>query len=539
MDISDLIENKEPLSDLGWLNPVGDANIPTQNNYADSVPELSEQWDYSGTRRIEAFNEYATSQVGSKSNFEIKQASSDLVKKAKIAAMKGDDIDAKLASCFTSDFLSENADTISGIKAIAPILQNVCIDLSVFKDEFEARKVLGVPGSRVKFVYGKPDNGISVSSSGRSVVLQLPVFDTLEDGISCNLPYFSELSKNVLGDLPAVTDVPSAADFYQKLASAEKQPTFMGASLSAHQPESRHLSPEFLSVQPDYGVEKIDKTAVSEVQRAMFKGVPNSDLKKQITARFTKETIAPVANHIFKVLGLPGVIGNVALDVSAYNTAQEAEKDISKFCPKILLCLDPECGFAEGIAVKRGLQIIDKANLTSDMVLDAMNLSPEVSERCKSFVASGDPVDVAISKGTKLSARVSEPEASDSAVRISVNAELEDAKKYASMGSLPSIVKEAFLAGHAYPKVEAKVVDVIEGENLNVEPSEVLMSALREIKAEPGMVPDGVLVGAPEEVVALFSVAAEDIDYSAMPETIESVTGMDFEDKDNALDSQF
>jgi hypothetical protein len=322
------------IPDLDWELLPKD-NIPTENK-VEVIPQLEEQWkeDKNETMRfipnIKAYNIVNVSDNSEKIANEIINNTKKLMMKGLI----GNELSEKLASLYAFEDLKNVEDNLKELANEQGLLGKVYIDLTPFDSCEDALNIIGPDKIKmVKYVIGNPlRKQCRGHSSGFCNILNKEVKDKIEYNKDL-LDYYKKYL-STLGELDKDEDINTKEDL-QKVFLRVKKPkkeeikekkdekVDLGKvkenfkkqiEKEAKEKKKKEEKEKFLKIRP----------ILASVQNLMLKGKTGEDLKECIKSKYSEDVLKDCVEELSKLISLQGLIGNVYVDISLYNSPEEA-----------------------------------------------------------------------------------------------------------------------------------------------------------------------------------------------------------------------
>jgi len=343
--LTDFLEDKGQVQipDLDWavINLEDKKNLPSQFP-VQIIPQLQEAWSHepSMMKIIPCVD---------KEEIVIKKQASEeeiggvvaTAKKEMMLGISGKALADKLASLYHPDLLEASKPQLRKVAEEQGLLGNVYVDMSVFASCEEASRILGNNKIRLaKYVVGNPSRQCCSShGSGFCKDLKKKVVASVEYDAALLEEYTTHL--RVAQILSPSEVLSSKEDLRSSLFRVKEEivrPTHRQAS-------SQSYAEDYESAKKAFDAQIESKTALASnqakvakeaevrpilafIQNEMLKGKIGSSLKEVIETRYSADIIAKYASYIQKMASLQGLIGNVYVDISLYNTADDAIKAI-------------------------------------------------------------------------------------------------------------------------------------------------------------------------------------------------------------------
>lgn len=326
------------IPDLDWMLLPKD-NIPTENN-VESIPQLEEQWMLNKENTIHYIpNINAYDVVGSNSRF--KEAKEDIIsytKKLMTKGLVGDELSNILSSLYTLDEIKNAEDKLKELADEQGLLGKVYIDMSIFDSCEDALNNIGFDKLKiVKYVIGKPIKKCCRGhANGFCTVLGKKVVDNIKYDKDL-LDHYTKYLR-IIGNLDEDEKIRDKDDL-RKVLLRVKKPT----EKKEKEKESKAKDVEIdIDEMKDIFRKQVEKKAKDEerekeverflqirpvlayVQNLMLKGKTGEDLKECIKNKYSEETLKNCVEELNRIISLQGLLGNVYVDISLYNTSDEA-----------------------------------------------------------------------------------------------------------------------------------------------------------------------------------------------------------------------
>lgn len=341
MDLGNFMNDNQSISNLDWLDvrPGTFDNIPTENQ-REIIPQLEDSW---GGRKDTPLTFVPNSPCSAGPTVAPDRVMEVITtaKKAMMSGSTGKDLSYKLASLYQIDTLEAAKEELIKLASEQGLLGNVYLDLSVYDTCKEAARDLGVHKVRLaKFAVGKPRKQASfIDDNGYCLDLKKKVVEAVDYSKELLGEYENHLK--IAGVISAGDTIDSKETLREALLSKNK---ILASSMPVEAPKEKVAIDEkgVESAISDANQKKsseeekaaanmqfdMAKPVLAYMQDEMLKGKVGADLKESINKRFTQDTINKFANEIKKVASLQGLLGNVYVDLSYYDSPEAAIKSI-------------------------------------------------------------------------------------------------------------------------------------------------------------------------------------------------------------------
>lgn len=329
--------NKEAnVPDLDWLNiNVGDVdNIPSPL-HIEIVPQLEEAWSH---------KEESVSKVIPNNTVPMKQSSdlpraavSDIVKTAKKEIMLGHtgaELGERLASFYPKSVIKAAFQELKKVAAEQGLLGNVYIDISPFNNCEEAAKILGGRVKTAKYVVGTPKgHSCSTHKSGYCQAFKKNVVADVAYGDEILSQYTDHL--RIAGVLNPQEKISSKEDLRNSFlripvreSGTKKQASDSSFNITPdlERAFNSRLLGDVEDIKESQTPDRFSqvKPILAFMQNEMLKGHIGNELKESMNKRLSSDQIKEFEPEIRKVASLQGLMGNVYVDVSYYDSANDA-----------------------------------------------------------------------------------------------------------------------------------------------------------------------------------------------------------------------
>lgn len=340
MDLGNFMQDNESISNLDWLDikPGSYDNIPTENQ-CEIIPQLEKSWGGLKSNPMTIIPNMEGLSVPSINPSMVMDVITT-AKKAMMSGSTGRDLSSKLASLYQIDVLEAAKDDLVKLAAEQGLLGNVYVDLSVYDSCKEAAKNLGPHKVRLaKFAVGKPRKQASfIDDEGYCLDLKKKVVNAVDYSKELLVEYENHLrlagviskdekidSKESLREalLKKNTISPISIDEKpknQEKVDQKKVEAAMSSEISKKAAADVRTSSEMRFEQA--------KHILAYMQEEMLKGKIGNDLKDSLSKRFSADIINEFSSEIKKVASLQGLLGNVYVDLSYYDSPEMAIKSI-------------------------------------------------------------------------------------------------------------------------------------------------------------------------------------------------------------------
>lgn len=326
-------KNLVQIPDLDWL-VLSRENIPGEFP-VESIPQLQEAWTHT--------NEPSTRLVSNatiKGGESMKKASqediSGVVKQAKKEMMmgfSGKKLADKLASLYLPDMIYAAKDELVKLAAEQGLLGKVYIDLTPFDSCHEAAEVLGKNRIRTaRYVVGNPARRVCSSHhDGFCKELNKRVKESMDYSDPVLSEYTTHLRiAGVIGASETITSKDNLREAFLKQPEIHSEvSTKEAAAIDITQVKkdfSEHIEKNAAVQKKDAAEQRFfaARPLLAFMQDQLLKGKAGESLKESIRQKFSSTHIAEYSNEIAKVASLQGILGNIYVDVSYYDTAKDA-----------------------------------------------------------------------------------------------------------------------------------------------------------------------------------------------------------------------
>lgn len=340
MDLGNFMQDNNSVSNLDWLDikPGSYDNIPTENQ-CEIIPQLEKSWGGTKSNPMTIIPNMVGPSVPSVGPNMVLDVVST-AKKAMMSGSTGRDLSAKLASLYQINVLEAAKEELIKLASEQGLLGNVYVDLSVYDSCKEAAKSLGPHKIRLaKFAVGKPKKQASfIDDEGYCLDLKKKVVEAVD------------YSKELLGEYEKHLKLAGVLSKDEHLETKE--------DLKEALLKKNTISPIYIDEKPKkvetVDPKKMEAAIASEIgkraeadsknssdmrfeqakhilafmQEEMLKGKIGNELKESLGKRFSTDIINKFTNEIKKVASLQGLLGNVYVDLSYYDSPETAIKSI-------------------------------------------------------------------------------------------------------------------------------------------------------------------------------------------------------------------
>jgi len=331
--------------DLDWL--VLEAkdidNIPTDNNVR-ILPQLQEAWAYNKESSLSLVPNqmYAANDSPKIASSEDIQGVVDTAKKEMMKGLVGSELVEKLSGLYPQELIKQAKEELVKISQEQGLLGNVYIDISPFDSCAAAAKTLGSDRIRMaKYVLGTPKRHVCSShSSGVCKELRKKVVASMEYDQELLNEYSTHLK--MAGIIEANESVKDEKDLRnallkkgKKAAPAKIRDQFQEGKKEAtienlSEALDSVMAKESSDIKHRYELDRFSKVkpVLAFIQNEMLKGKIGNSLKESVSKKFSSDIISEYKKEIQKVASLQGLLGNVYVDISYFNTPEEAVRAI-------------------------------------------------------------------------------------------------------------------------------------------------------------------------------------------------------------------
>lgn len=321
------------IPDLDWAT-LSKKNIPSELP-VESIPQLQEAWTHNNEPSTRLISN-ATVKGGVNAKTASKEDIAGVVNQAKKEMMlgyTGKQLADRLASLYMPELIQAAKDELVKLASEQGLLGKVYIDLTPFDSCHEASTVLGKNRIRTaRYVVGNPTRRVCSSHhDGFCKELNKRVKSAMDYSEPVLQEYTTHL--RVAGVINASETITSKDNLREAfLRQPEVAPVVV----------AKEAAPvDMVKVHNDFSVQ-LEKSAASQeklaaqqrffaarpilafMQDQLLKGKSGESLKESIRQKFSSTDIIKFASEIAKVASLQGVLGNIYVDVSYYNTPDQA-----------------------------------------------------------------------------------------------------------------------------------------------------------------------------------------------------------------------
>lgn len=478
------------IPDLDWLMLTDEdsKNIPTPHN-VEIVPELQETWGNTDTSSAKLISNKIRSEKASSDMHISSEDISGVINTAKkeiMLGLTGKPLAQKLASVYPKNLIAASKDKLSKLAEEQGLLGSVYVDLSPFDSCDHAARVLGKNKIRLaKYVVGEPKRHVCASHhTGFCKVLNKKVSDTVDYNSKLLSDYTIHL--RMAGALKRDEEVESKETLREAILKSSgireavsfnsndiptidrERPVSLEASVEDLQ---KALMDQVQSEIPQKSQFEELKPVLAFIQNQMLKGKMGSALKESISKRIPQDTIKKYAKEIKKAVGLQGLLGNVYVDVSYYDNADQAVKAIKTASTSPTYVIQTEKyheldNTLERVSNVTGCEILPRdgkirSNIASSYIDDlqfSSRISSDMAENARSRIEAGENVLGVLREAYMNSINYKSPKREGGQPG---RFHQQISRKYANRDKLKSAAYKAIEAGFPIEKVENRLMQEI------------------------------------------------------------------------------
>jgi len=344
-DISKLMGDGDTanIPDLDWavVDIENKDNIPVPMN-VQIIPQLEEAWTYTGKDKTAslihniAHNDAKIEKISSEDVAGV----INTAKKEIMTGLTGKPLAEKLASIYPAKLIKASTEGLKKLSEEQGLLGNVYVDLTPFDSCKEAARVLGNNKIRLaKYVVGEPKRHVCASHcQGFCKELKKKVSTEIQYSEDILEEYANHLRvAGVIGKSASISskeELRSAILFSNKKTAAKEKPKKKGVPNRSFEEVQKEFKAAIMK-KASKSQEQVQVDRFSEVrpvlafmQNEMLKGHMGGSLKEALQKKYSGDTIKKYAEEIKKLASLQGLLGNVYVDVSLYETSEDAIKAV-------------------------------------------------------------------------------------------------------------------------------------------------------------------------------------------------------------------
>jgi hypothetical protein len=494
-DFTDFMDDKNAsairVPDLDWLalSDKDVKNIPVPMNI-EIIPQLQENWKRTGEASATLIPNSIRSEETAPSDKITEQSIRDVVMAAKKEMMNGSTgkaLATKLAALYPKNLIKAAKEDLIKLANEQGLLGKVYVDISPYDSCEEAARLLGPSRIRLaKFVVGKPRRHICSSHLGgyckelrKSVVEAMDYNKDIladytthlrtagmigpEDVIDSKDMLRSALLKAAESKMPKIQPIKESTS---KLAKLSKED-----ALKVDNAFANHLMKEAMDAEGDKERVRFMEARpfIAFIQDEMLKGKIGNSLKESVLKRFAPDIIQKFSNELRKVASLQGLMGNLYVDVSYYDSPEDAVRAIKTAStnPNYIMQSVRLSDFDDTlrrVASKTGCTVLPRdgkidSKIASSYIDDlqfTQRISSDQAEKSRKRIASGDNV-LKVLKDTYASSINYKRPVKVGGVQASFYQEPTTVKHTVDRGKLKEATYKAVEAGFSIDKIETKL----------------------------------------------------------------------------------
>jgi hypothetical protein len=497
-DFTDFMDDKNAsairVPDLDWLMLTADSNknIPVPMN-VETIPQLEENWKRTGEASTSLIPNIIKSEGVSPSDKIKAEDIRDVVLAAKKEMMKGSTgkvLASKLAALYPKNLIRAAKDELIKLASEQGLLGKVYIDLSPFDSCQEAARVLGPSRIRLaKYIVGKPRRHVCSSHlGGYCKELRKDVVEAMDYNADILSAYTTHLrvagmigpedvidSKDMLRSalLKASESTRPETVQSQKKEPERVTPVTAAQALERDQAFASQLLKDAVEAEGDKSRSRFleARPFVAFIQDEMLKGRTGNSLKEAIIKKYPSDVIAKFSSELRKMASLQGLLGNIYVDVSYYNSPEEAVFAIKNAHtnPSYLVQSVKFGKFddtLQQVASKTGCEILPRdgkidATVATSYIDDLQftkKISSDQAEDSRKRIVAGENV-LGVLKNLYIDSINYKPAIREGGVKAYFYQE--PIKKYANREKLKEATYKAVEAGFSIEKIEEKLASQI------------------------------------------------------------------------------
>ncbi len=497
-DFTDFMDEKNAsairVPDLDWLalSQEDVKNIPVPINI-EIIPQLQENWKHTGEASPELIpNTIRSEEVGPSDKID-EQSIRDVVMSAKKEMMNGTTGKAlafKMAALYPKNLIKAAKEDLIKLANEQGLLGKVYIDISPYDSCAEAAKLLGPSRVRLaKYVVGNPRRHVCSSHlGGYCKELRKDVVASMDYNPEILADYTTHLrtagmigpedvidSKDMLRSalLKASESKPKDQPKQEKEATSKLAKLSKEDALKVDSAFAAHLMKEAAEAEGNLEQNRFleARPHIAFIQNEMLKGKIGNSLKESITKKLAPDVVAKFANEIRKVASLQGLMGNLYVDVSYYNSPEEAIKAIKTAFtnPNYIMQSVRIGGFDDTlrkVASATGCRVLPRdgkidTKIASSYIDDlqfTQRISSDKAEESRKRIASGDNT-LKVLKDTYASSLDYKRPVREGGLKASLYQE--PIKHTVSRDKIKEAALKAVEAGFSIEKIEGKIASQI------------------------------------------------------------------------------
>jgi hypothetical protein len=495
-DMTDFLQDKNAsaikVPDLDWLMLTAEdvKNIPVPMNI-EIIPQLQENWKRTGEASTHLIPNIIKSEADSPSDKITEESIRDVVMAAKTEMMKGSTgktLASKLASLYPKNLIRAAKDDLIKLAGEQGLLGKVYIDISPFNSCQEAARILGPSRIKLaKYVVGKPRRHVCSSHiGGYCKELRKDVIASMDYNEDILKAYTTHLR---VAGMIGPEDVIDSKDMLRSALLKASESTRPDSVLPAETKEPERVTPlttkqaeerdksfanqllkEALEAEGDKSKARFieARSFISYIQSEMLKGKIGNSLKEVIIKKFPMDTIAKFASEMKKIASLQGLLGNVFVDVSYFDTPDAAIRAIKNAStnPTYIMQSVRFGDFDDTlrkVASITGCEVLPRDGKIDPKIacsyIDDLQytkrISSDTAEESRKRILSGDSI-LGIIKQAYLSSLNYKPEIKEGGIQAHFYQE-PVVKKFADTEKLKDATYRAVEAGFPIEKIEGKL----------------------------------------------------------------------------------